>query len=356
VDELDARTDIFAFGAVVYEMVTGKKAFEGKSAASVAAKILEHDPPPMSSLQPVTPPALDHVVKKCLAKEPDDRWQTARDVWHELRWIAEGGGQVLSGVEGPAPLSARRKLRKRLAWGIAAIVILLFGVLAAVHFREAPPESAPISFSISAPENSVFFSSTSAVVSPDGSQVAFLAIAGGRQQIWIRTLGSLTARPLPGTEGAVNPFWSPDSQYVGFFLGGKLYKIAIAGGPPQPLCDTAGGGTGRTGTWNRDGTIVFVPRTDFPLHRVSSAGGQPTPVTILDQSTRDRPCLSPLFTRRAPFSLPSPQLKTGKRRCICWVVRLPRDEVSFASGFGGYIFPAWLFVIFARRDPDRSGI
>ena len=151
--ETDARADIFAFGAVVYEMATGKRAFEGKSQASVMAKILEHDPPPMSSLQPMTPPALDRVVKRCLAKDPDDRWQTARDLEVQLKWIAEGGSQPAI----PAATVARRKVKERLAWAVAAVAIVIAAVVASVaYFRRAPAEAPPIRFTIGPPEKGAF--------------------------------------------------------------------------------------------------------------------------------------------------------------------------------------------------------
>src|SRR3990170_7853146 len=181
VDEIDGRTDIFAFGAVVYEMATGKKAFEGKSTASLFAKILEHDPPPISSLQPMIPPALDRIVKVCLAKEPDERWQSASDLCRELKWIAEGGSQV--GL--PAPLVAPRKSRERLAWSVAAmaIVIAALTIVGFAYFGRAPQDAAPVRFFISPPEtwNLPRVSGTTGgglvplTVSPDGQQVAFVA-------------------------------------------------------------------------------------------------------------------------------------------------------------------------------------
>ena len=233
VNELDARTDIFSFGATVYEMVTGKKAFEGKSQASVAAKILEHDPPPMSTLQPVTPPALDRVVKKCLAKEPEGRWQAASDLHDELKWIATGGAQARI----PAPLSARAQALQWLGWAAAIILLISTVVLGVVLFRETPPEERSARFFVLPPENTSFAPAPQVLmVSPDGTKLAFRA----NGQLWIRSLDSLTAQPLPGTEGATQHFWSWDSGYLGFYALGKLKKIAVTGGLPQVLCDVAG--------------------------------------------------------------------------------------------------------------------
>ena len=295
-NEVDARTDIFAFGAVVYEMATGKRAFEGKTQASLIAKILEIDPPPISSLQPMTPPALDRVVKKCLAKEPEKRWHAASDVCDELKWIAEGGSQpgTLS------PIRSRVQNRERLAWIAAAVFLLLAILTGAVHFREAPGDLRPVTFSIFPPEKTSFITMTGfssgrpMAVSPDGNQVAFVAVADGKQSIWVRTLGSLEARPLLGTEGAAEPFWSPDNQYVGFFMGERMFKVSISGGPAQLLCGLPGVSPSRSGTWNREGTIV-VGSFGEPLYRVSAAGGQPTPVTKLDQSRQETSHYFPYF-------------------------------------------------------------
>jgi serine/threonine protein kinase len=199
---VDARTDIFAFGAVVYEMATGKKAFEGRSQASLIAKILETDPPPISSLQPVTPPALDRLVKKCLAKEPEKRWQAASDVCDELKWIAEQG----QGPQAAMPASggiAKRGVRERLGWLVAAIAILVAAALVAavLYFRRSPAEVRAVHFTVAPPEKQTFpvLGNTPSFlsVSPDGSKLAFVAVdPGGHSLLWIRDLDSQTAQPL----------------------------------------------------------------------------------------------------------------------------------------------------------------
>jgi eukaryotic-like serine/threonine-protein kinase len=284
--EADARTDIFAFGAVVYEMATGKKAFEGKSQASLIAKILDNDPPPMSSLQPMTPPALDHVVKTCLAKEPEQRWQTASDLCREVKWIAEGGSQA--GI--PAPTVTQRKNRERLAWSVAAVFLiaaLALGSLA--YFQRTPQERQPIRFFVSPPEGWNLAQPTGPdgaatvplAVSPDGHRVAFVAAStDGKSLLWVRSLDTLTAQALAGTDGAARPFWSPDSRFLGFFAGGKLKKIEVSGGPPITLCDAP---QDRSGTWSRDGVIVFAPQTNSALQKVSASGGVPTAATVLGE-------------------------------------------------------------------------
>jgi serine/threonine protein kinase len=292
---VDARTDIFAFGAVVYEMATGKKAFEGRSQASLIAKILETDPAPISSLQPMTPASLDRLVKKCLAKEPEKRWQAASDVCDELKWIAEQG-QATNAALPVSGGTAKLGVRERLSWLATAFAILLaVALIAAVFYvHRSPAEARAIRFTISPPEKQNFpvlgNTPNFLSVSPDGSKLAFVAVdSSGHSMLWIRGLDSRVAQPLTGTDNGNAPFWSPDSRFLVFSADSVLKKIAVAGGPPQTL--TAIGGSGM-GTWNREGVILFAvpgvnlaPRTaGAVILRLSSAGGTATPVTVLDES------------------------------------------------------------------------
>jgi eukaryotic-like serine/threonine-protein kinase len=286
---VDSRTDIFAFGAVVYEMATGKRAFEGKSQASLIAAILERDPPAMASLQPMTPPALDRVVRKCLAKEPEKRWQAASDVCDELKWIAEGGSQ--SAAVAPIVAAGKTPVRDaRLGWIVATacfVAALIFGSL--LYLRHAPEPPRAVRFSLFPPDKWILAgtgavttgASAPVAISPDGQQVAFVAAsAEGKTLLWVRSLDTLTAQEFAGTEGATSPFWSPDSRSLGFFAGGKLKKIDVSGGPPITLCDAP---DNRGGTWNRDGVILFAPTNISALQKVSASGGAPAPATVLGQ-------------------------------------------------------------------------
>ena len=298
---VDGRTDIFAFGAVVYEMATGKKAFEGKSRPSVMAKILESEPAPMSSVQPMTPIALDRVVRTCLAKDPADRWQAAGDLCRELKWIAEGDVQAAT----PARAVSTPKSGRRWAWGLSAAAIVLVALGVAIpRLRSAPEARAAVRFSIAAPDKLNFsIAAAFLAVSPDASKVAFVtsaAAAGSTPpQLWIRNLDSAAAQPLAGTDGASAPFWSPDSRYVAFFANGQLKKIAVVGGPAQTVASSGintvivGGGT-----WSRDGTILVGsgPAGGFTtISRVSAAGGDMVPVTRLDESRKEAGHAWPAF-------------------------------------------------------------
>ncbi len=279
--EADARTDIFAFGAVLYEMATGKKAFAGASQASLISAIMQNDPPPISTVQPMSPPALDRVVKKCLAKDPEDRWQNAADLGSELKWIGESGSQA--GVAAPVVASRRRSLR--LSWIAAAAFALVAAALAAALLTRRPAALPVISASILAPEGSDFISTRinagPVEISPDGRRLVFTARKGeGPNLLWVRSLAEPAARPLSGTEGAERPFWSPDGKFIGFFAERALKKIDVNGGPVFTLAEA---NESRGGTWNRDGVILFTPDARGPVYRVSAAGGTPAVATVYDQ-------------------------------------------------------------------------
>ena len=291
--DADARSDIFALGAVLYEMLTGKHAFEGKTAASVMAAVLERDPAPVSSVQPLTPPALDRVVKTCLAKDPDERFQTAHDLNLQLRWIAEGAPTTSQ-----AGAVAVRKKSSVFPLALAAAGILAGAVFAALYFSHSASPLYPIVSSISAPADTTFlFLADQAglpTFSRDGRSLAFVATpAKDLPRLYVRPLESSEAFPLAGTEGAQSPFWSPDGRKIGFFSGGKLKAVEIQGGGVTPICDAL---TGRGGSWAEDGTIIFAPGFRGPIYRVPASGGTPMQVTQVDESKHT--------SHRWPFFLP----------------------------------------------------
>jgi serine/threonine protein kinase/Tol biopolymer transport system component len=268
----DSRTDVFAFGAVLYEMATGRKAFAAHSQASLIAAILERDPPPVSTVQPIAPPGLDRVVRRCLAKDPERRWQSARDVALEL-------GEIGSGAAVPV-VAAAKPLRRGAAGWVAAALLLL--ALLAVLFgpwlrRSLQAASTPVRFTFPPPAGSTLQGMLA--LSPDGSRLAFVATtADGRDRLLVRPLDSLATRSLEGTEGAEFPFWSPDGRSLAFFADGKLKRIDPAGGSPRALCDAA---APRGGAWAADGKIVFSANVGGSIDLVPDTGGQPRPLAQL---------------------------------------------------------------------------
>jgi serine/threonine protein kinase len=289
--EADFRTDFFAFGAVLYEMATGKKAFGDGSQASIITAIMSSSPPAISALQALTPPVVDRIVLKCLAKDPEARWQSAQDLRDALKWAAE------ESWPGPAgPSKGTPKGRERLAWAIGAIATVAAIVLAMLHLRVTPSvQNTSMRFSIPLPmPPDVLGGGSSLSLSPDGTQLVYLGDAsGGRPPVlWLRSLDSLEARPLPGTENGVEPFWSPDGRFIAFFAGAKLRKIDASGGHAQAICDAP---DGEGGTWNRAGVILFAPSPSSGLYRVSASGGDATAVTVPDQSRQEKYHQHPQF-------------------------------------------------------------
>jgi Tol biopolymer transport system component len=292
--EADARSDIFALGTVLYEMLTGKRPFAGKSQISLASSILESDPQPITAVKPETPPAFEHVVTTCLQKNPEDRFLAAHDIKLELQWIATERPVAAVAALPPAVSSKR----ERLGWAAAVVAAITLGALAGMFVFRAPQSARALLTVINPPEKSVLNltgdSAGPPVLSPDGSSIAFVATgADGKTVLWLRPMNLPEAHAIPGTEGAIFPFWSPDSHSLGFFSDGKLKTIDIDGGSAQVVADVP---LSRGGAWGADGTILFSASPISPMMRVNATGGTPVAITKID--------LARHTSHRWPFFLP----------------------------------------------------
>ena len=312
-EEVDVRSDIFALGAVLYEMLTGVRAFEGKSRTSIVAAVLTGSPRPASSLRPTTPPALEHVVAKCLAREKEDRWESAADVASELAWIAGSPTGASSAVATGKPARRAATLATLAIAGIAIVGALLAGLylMRRLRLAERPLRS---ELSIDEPLTPSLFGAVA--LSPDGTRLAVLVGPAGKPTIAVRNFASGETKKLAGTEGANFPFWAPDSEQIAFFAGGKLKTIGAGGGSVQTVCDAK---QGRGGSWGRDGVIVFSPGLGSPIHKVSESGGAPLPVTRPDDAGP---------AHRQPVFLPD-----GKR--FLFIARPGETDVLFAGSIDG---------------------
>ncbi len=292
-DEADARTDMFALGALLYEMATGRRAFDGKTKTSLIAAIVKEQPRSISEIVPLTPPAFEHVVTRCLAKDPEERWQSARDVSQELRWIAQSSSQPGSqaGVERPAP-TRRRPVGTWIAWTVA---LLAAGVaIASVLTR---PRAQPQVMRFSAPNTITSRPAETygaIAISPDGREIVYSAASGTSRMLFRRPIDQFEPTAIAGSEGGVQPFFSPDGKWVGFFARQRLWKVPLSGGRPTELARAA---RSRGGEWLDDGTIVFCPYYYGGIERVASSGGAVTVVSKVDRAAGER-------SHRWPRALP----------------------------------------------------
>ncbi|HSL21470.1 MAG TPA: protein kinase [Vicinamibacterales bacterium] len=274
--EIDARADLFAFGAVLYEMLTARRAFEGKTPASVIASILAGEPPRLLDVQPLAPPAVARVIATCLQKDPNDRWQTAHDLRLQLQAIAADGG-------------AGRRWRdaswRRLRWPAIAVLFLAAIALAGTQFRGRPVPAPPVRFTIALPSGASFGDQPNLAVSPDGRYVAYTAkLRGSSTTLWLRAMDATESRELPETAGAQFPFWAPDSQAVGFVSGGALHRIDLRDAKPRVIARLSPQQQVGSAAWGSGDVVVFASGTG--LYRVPAQGGEPTLIAERPQRFR----------------------------------------------------------------------
>ena len=268
----DKRADIWAYGAVLFEMLTGRAPFGGETISDTLASVLKTDPD-WRALPPATPPSIRRLLRRCLE----------RDRKRRLPDIGVARLEIDEAAAAPEPASAPPVARGNPRWWIAAVAALSLALAAisAIHFRESPPQPVTVRFQILA-QKGALFGNDPPVVSPDGRRIAFIDAGASRGFVWVRSLDSLESHALPGTQGASDPFWSPDSRFLGFFAGGQIKKIDVSGGPPQTLFPIP---ADYGAAWGRDGTILFGSRQG--LMRVPQAGGEPVPVTKIDAARHE---------------------------------------------------------------------
>ena len=331
--EADARSDIFAFGAMFFEMMAGRRAFEARSQAGLIAAIMSNQPPALSAVLRGASPALDRIVQRCLAKDPDDRWQSATDLASELKWVAQEsavtsvGAPAASGAATPSapsgfetrpePASRPRRV-ERLAWAVLTVVLL--GAIAALSTRSLFSRAEPprlVTATLLPPGEATFDTRYAPAVSPDGRMIASVAIGpDGKSSLYLRGLDGDEMRRITDSDNAAHPFWSPDGRWVGFFSGEKLMKVDTAGGPALALCEAR---DGRGASWSKDGVIIFQPRFSDPLFKVAAGGGKPEALTVLDEKQFH-------VAHRWPMFLPD------GRRFLFYVVATTNPATSEHSG------------------------
>jgi eukaryotic-like serine/threonine-protein kinase len=351
--EADARSDIFSLGTLIYEMVTGRKAFDGSSAASVLGKILETDPPPVSALQPLAPLSLDRLVRNCLEKAPDQRWQTAHDVKLELQSISEAstgpGGLFIPAARPGRPDALKLALLATiLLLGLGAALLAVFP-----YFSQAVEEPAMMRFSFEPPANFVLAAWNEPVISPDGRHIAFsVGIPGADPVIWIRPIESSSARPLPGTEGAHGLFWSPDSGSIAYysFRDQQLKRVDVKGGLVRSISaiqelPVIGG------SWGAEDILLFKPASYGPLYQVAARGGQAEALTVLNQARGEREHFWPQFlsdNRRFMFSILSDQPENSGLYVASIDSPHERTRITPEMGRAHYASPG--FLLFSRQN------
>ena len=352
--EVDARADVFALGVVLYEMVSGRRPFDGNSKARIMAAILHNEPALVSTLQPLSPPALDHLIRKCLAKDREERWQTAADVSIALSWILEGGSSA--GL--PPTLSRKRDHRRSLLAGAVGLALgaAVAGTAVWAWRRPAPPAARPplrLGLEL-VPPALVGGADRALALSPDGARIAYVTGSREDHRLAVRLLSQPQSLVLEGTEGAAHPFFSPDGRWIAFSAGGRLKKVAADGGMPATLCATAGVGGG----WGPGNTIVFSGGPGRGLDRVGAQGGEPEPFTALDRGQGETSHSYPQFLpdgrslmysvttiRGAEITTAVQDLRTGERRTL-----LPNGYDARYLPSGHLVFTRGRSVMAVRLD------
>lgn len=350
--EADARSDLFSLGCILYEMATGKRAFSGKSRASLEGAILRDTPAPISSIEATVPPALEHIVLECLAKDPEDRIQSAHDVGLQLQWIAE------SLSKGPAPAAGLRRVRLRrgLPWAFAALAILLAAIAAFLAHGPGGPHDR-LRFAIMPPPGQGLMGSVQ--LSPDGRRLLLLLVdESGRISAAVRSLDGLEVKRIRGAENVLGAFWSPDGREIAFFSDGKLRRVGVDGGAVQTICESKGA---FTGAWSPSGTILFGEQLGGAILAVSATGGTPRSVTTLDAAWGDMLHAHPSFLPDGThFLFMAPNMDPAKSSVMLAsldspeVRRLFHADASAVYSAEGYLLFGRDDAVFAWRfDPGR---
>ena len=350
---MDKRTDIWAFGCVLYELLTGKQAFHGEDVTDILAAVVKTEPDWRLRCPRTTP-----VDSRSAATLPAER-RRQRIRMRRARIEIEEALAAPQDVGATQAAPAARGWRERVAWPVAAGVLALIAIAFAIGFvlrAPKPPQPMRLSAEIGADASLYTLDGPSAILSPDGTRLALVATGSDqKQRIYVRSLDQLQATALSGTENARDPFFSPDGQWIGFFADGKLKKISVQGGAAVTLCDAP---NDRGGSWGEDGTIVFAPDNQAALSKVSSAGGTPQPLTTLDKQAGE-------ITQRWPQVLPGarlccsrptrpePTLRTQISSCTRW---LPDSERRCSTAASCPLFAQRAHGLYARRHAVRRAL
>ncbi len=359
-ERVDHRSDLFSMGLILFEMLSGERAFQRATMPETMTAILKDDVPELNPANPGISPELEKIVRRCLEKKPERRFQSSSDLGFALETFSTSASHGPAQAR-PAATEARSRLpwasvrlRERLVWAASALLLLLAGVaLAYGYFKRAAIEVHAVRSHILPPDRASFKSAGldagPVSVSPDGRSLAFVATSEeGKNLLWVRSLSALSAQPLTGTDGASFPFWSADSSALGFFADGKLKKVDAAGGPVFTVCDAP---AGRGGSWNRDGVIIFAPDHLGSLRRVAASGGDTSEVTMLDQARGE-------LAHRWPSFLPDGRhfLYLGAKLAfnasesdVIYVSSVDRGEAKVILRAGSNVAYAGGYLLFVRQ-------